>query len=45
MDKTMQKGLNMVRIIEEETLGGETIEEYKIIKEKYLEKDIELIQI
>ena len=41
MDTTMQKGLNMVRIIMEETLGEETIEDHKIIEDQPLEGNIE----
>ena len=37
MDKTIEKGLNMVKIIEEEILGKEIIEEHKIIEDKCLE--------
>ena len=42
MDKAIEKGLNMVRIIEEEILGEETIEEHKIIENKPLEGNIEV---
>ena len=42
MDKTMQKGLNTVRIIEEEIIGKQTIEENKIIEENLLEGKIEV---
>ena len=42
MDKTIEKGHNMVRIIKEEMLGEETIEEYKILKNKLLEGNIEV---
>ena len=41
MEKTIQKGVNMVWIIEEETLGEQTIEENRIIEDKPLEEDIE----
>ena len=40
-DKTIEKGLNMFRIIEEHTLGEKTLEEYKIIEDKPLEGNIE----
>ena len=42
MDKTIKKDLNIVRIIEKEILGEETIEEYKIIENKLLERNIEV---
>ena len=43
MDKTIEKGLNMVRIIEEETsVREDTIEKHKSIEDKCLEEDIEV---
>ena len=37
MDKTIEKGLNMVGTKEEEILGQGTIEEHKIVEDKCLE--------
>ena len=42
MDKTINKSLNMARIIKEEILEEETIEEHKIIADKLLEWNIEV---
>ena len=40
MDKTIEKGLHMVKIIGK-TLGEETIHEHKIIEDKLLEGNIQ----
>ena len=42
MNKTIRKGLSIVRIIEKEILGEEAIEKHKIIEDQYLEGNIEV---
>ena len=41
MDKTIDRHLNMVRNIEEEIIGEETIEQHKIKEDRRLEGNIE----